>query len=264
MSLKRTISALSLIALTIVGAMIDWLFALLVVSLIAAGLYEFFTLVERKGVQVYKYFGVIMGVIIPLSIYFRFEPTKRWELLFMVSMLVIVFLLHFTRRENKGAVEGVSIAVFGILYIAWLFSFLIKIRHLPGGVNLLAALLMITKAGDIGAYLCGTLWGRHMLIARISPKKSVEGAVGGFIFSLLAALASRFFIPNFSYFHLLFVGALLGVLGQLGDLSESLIKRDCRSKDSGTVFPGMGGVLDIIDSLLFTTPAFYFYLTAIH
>ena len=265
MTSRRVVSSLFLIALCAVGILINWVFGALVIFFIAAGLYEFFTLVEKKGIQIYKYFGVIIGILIPLSVYFSvfrgFELTKKWELLFIVLLFVVIFLIQFTRRDNRGAVEGVSTLLFGILYIAWLFSFLIKIRGLPNGLGLIATLLLITKCGDIGAYLTGTKWGKHRLIKRISPKKSIEGSIGGIIFSALAAMASKLFIPGFSYAHLLVIGMFLGILGQLGDLSESLIKRDCQTKDSGAVVPGMGGILDIIDSLLFTAPAFYFYMS---
>ena len=126
----------------------------------------------------------------------------------------------------------------------------------------MAALLLITKLGDIGAYLIGSSFGKHPLIPRISPKKTIEGAFGGLLFSVLGALASRIFL-GFDYLHLILIGLGLGILGQLGDLSESLLKRDCGIKDSGSIFPGMGGVLDEIDSLLFAGPVFYFYLSAI-
>lgn len=261
MTAKRIISALCLIAVSIIGVLQDWAFAILVIFLTIFGLYEFFTLIERKGIKVYKYFGIAVGLFIPLSIYHRFELTRGWELLFIVLLLLVIFLLQFARQDNRGAVEGISALLFGILYVSWLFSFIIKVRYLPNGINLLAALLLITKSGDIGAYLVGTRFGRHPFIAWISPKKSIEGIIGGFIFSVLAGLASKALIPNLSYLHLAVIGLSLVVLGQLGDLSESLIKRDCQIKDSGVIFPGMGGVLDIIDSLLFTTPVFYFYMS---
>jgi phosphatidate cytidylyltransferase len=126
----------------------------------------------------------------------------------------------------------------------------------------LTTVLLITKLGDIGAYLVGIRFGKTPLIPHISPNKSVEGAVGGLIFSILGALASKIFL-NLSYLHMMILGLFLGILAQLGDLSESLIKRDCQVKDSGNLVPGMGGLLDIIDSLLFTGPAFYFYMSII-
>jgi phosphatidate cytidylyltransferase len=124
----------------------------------------------------------------------------------------------------------------------------------------LSTVLLITKLGDIGAYIVGMRFGKTPLIPRISPKKSVEGSIGGLLFSISGALVSKAFL-HFSYLHLISMGIFLGILGQLGDLSESLIKRDCEVKDSGNIFPGLGGVLDAIDSLLFTAPAFYFYIS---
>jgi len=251
-----------LISLICVVIFFDWLCALIVTLFIIGGLYEYFQMLEKKGIKIYKYFGIGMGAIIPLSIMFRFEPTKSWELLFIVLALVFLILMQFKRRDNQGVIVDISTTLFGILYVSWFFSFLIKIRYLPQGLGLLAGLLLITKLGDIGAYLVGSKWGKHLLIPRISPHKTVEGSLGGLAFNLLGAFASKSFLP-FSYGELFILAICFGVLGQLGDLSESLLKRDCQVKDSGSVFPGMGGVLDEIDSLLFTAPVFYFYLSAV-
>ncbi|MDP2939277.1 MAG: phosphatidate cytidylyltransferase [Candidatus Omnitrophota bacterium] len=263
---KRIITSSILIIVAILSVVNNWIFVIVVSALIILGLWEFFGLVEKKGIHIYKYFGVVIGAIIPLSIYFRFELTKNWELLFIVLALLFIFLLQFTRRETSDALSGISTTLFGVLYVAWFFSFLIKVKLLPFGSGLLAFILLVTKLGDIGAYLVGTKWGRRALIARISPKKSIEGAVGGLVFSILAAVASKPLLPNhtiFSYWRLVLVGAFFGVVGQLGDLSESLIKRDCQVKDTGRFLPGLGGVLDMMDSLLFTAPAFYFYMSSI-
>jgi len=266
MLIKRVYSAILMIGITLFTVFFQWFFGLVVILLIVGGLYEFFTLIEKKGIPIYKYFGIATGALIPISIFSRFELTKNWELLFIVALLTIIFLLQFTRRESSQAVVGISTTLFGILYVSWLFSFLIKIRFLENGIALLAFILLVTKTGDIGAYLVGSRWGRHPLIARISPGKSVEGAIGGLVFSIMAALASKLYLPSwpcFSYLNLIATGAFFGVLAQLGDLSESLIKRDCRVKDSGNLLPGLGGVLDMIDSILFTAPAFYFYMSAV-
>ena len=262
MLIKRIVSSTILIGIIAATIFIDWLFGLTVTIFIIAGLYEFFTMLEKKGISIYKYFGIGMGAIIPLSITFRFELTKNWELLFVVLALLFLILMQFRRRENSGVIVDISTTMFGILYISWFFSFLIKIRYLQGGIGLFLTVLVITKLGDIGAYFVGTFLGRRPLIPRISPKKSVEGAIGGLIFSVLGALAGKAFL-NLSYPHLIFLGIFLGVLAQLGDLSESLMKRDCQVKDSGSIFPGLGGVLDLIDSLLFTAPAFYFFMSTV-
>lgn len=262
MLVKRIISSLILIFLFALTLFIDWLCGLLITIFIIVGLYEFFTMLEKKGIRIYKYFGMGVGVIIPLSIIFRFELTKTWELFFVVLGLLFLILMQFRRRENSGVIVDISTTIFSILYISWFLSFLIKIRYLTDGIGLLAFTIIITKLGDIGAYLVGTRFGKTPLIPHISPKKSVEGAMGGLIFSILGALVSKVFL-NLSYPHLIFIGIFLGILGQLGDLSESLMKRDCLVKDSGNSIPGMGGVLDLIDSLLFTAPTFYFYMSII-
>ncbi|MGA2774528.1 MAG: phosphatidate cytidylyltransferase [Candidatus Omnitrophota bacterium] len=260
MLFKRIVSAIFLIGIIMGVIFVDWLCGLFVTLFIIIGLYEFFSMLEKKGVTTYKYVGIGMGIIIPLSIAFHFEPTKSWELLFIVLALLFLILMQFRRRANDGVIVDISTTLFGILYVSWFFSFLIKIRYLPGGLGILGALLLITKFGDIGAFLVGISVGKTPLIPRISPKKTVEGALGGMIFSIIAAIASKPML-HFSYIHLILLAIGLSILGQLGDLSESLIKRDCGIKDSGKLLPGMGGILDEIDSLLFTAPVFYFYMS---
>ncbi|MFA6357578.1 MAG: phosphatidate cytidylyltransferase [Candidatus Omnitrophota bacterium] len=259
MLIKRIISSFMLISIICSVIFFDWLCGLVVTIFIIGGLYEYFLMLEKKGIKIYKYFGIGMGAVIPLSIMLRFEPTKNWELLFIVLALFFLILMQFKRRDNSGVIVDISTTLFGILYVSWFFSFLIKIRYLHGGLGFLASLLLITKLGDIGAFLVGSRWGKHLLISRISPNKTVEGALGSLVFSIFGALACKSFLP-FNNAQLLLIAICLNILGQLGDLSESLLKRDCQVKDSGRIFPGMGGVLDEIDSLLFTAPVFYFIL----
>jgi phosphatidate cytidylyltransferase len=260
---RRILTATLLGFFSISTLFVEWLYVATVLVLISLGLYEFFTLIEKKGISMYKYFGMVFGIVIPLSIYLRFELTRGWELLFIALMLIILFILQFSRRESTNAIIGISTTMFGILYISWFFSFMIKIKLLPFGTSLVGCLLLATKGADIGAFLVGMRWGKHTLIPRISPKKTLEGTCGGILFSVLGALASKSFLPDwpvFSWLNMIVIGFSLGILGLLGDLSESLIKRDCAAKDSNKIFPGMGGVLDVIDSLLFTAPVFYFYM----
>jgi phosphatidate cytidylyltransferase len=262
MLIKRIFSASILIVIIIATILNKWMFNVAVILFIVIGLYEFFTMLEKKGIRIYKYFGIGIGTIIPLSILFRFELTKKWELLFIVLTLLFLIVMQFKRRQNSGVILDISTTLFGILYISWFFSFLIKIRYLPDGVGLLVSVLLITKLGDIGAFVIGVPFGKTPLMPRVSPNKSVEGAIGGLLFSVLGALISQVFL-KFEYLHLVMLGIFLGVIGQLGDLSESLLKRDCQVKDSGNLIPGMGGILDEIDSLLFTAPVFYFYMASI-
>ncbi len=263
----RVISSSILIAFVIFTIFVfpNWFFCFVLTSIIALALYEFYSLVERKGIPIFKYVGILIGITFPISIYRSFEPTKGWELVFIIAVVLLVFVLQFTRRESNQAIVGVSTTIFGILYISWAFSFLMKLKlisdaTLPSGSLLIAFLLLVTKSGDIGAYFIGTYFGKHSLIPRISPKKSIEGAMGGFIFSLVFAISSKYYLPMVPITHLVILGCLLGILAQVGDLSESLIKRDCQVKDSGNLIPGLGGILDLIDSILFTAPTLYFYV----
>ncbi|MFH0828149.1 MAG: phosphatidate cytidylyltransferase [Candidatus Omnitrophota bacterium] len=256
---KRIISSFLLIGMVVASVLNIWVFNFSMMLITVLGLYEFFTMLERKGISIYKYVGIGMGMVIPLSIMFHFELTKKWELFCIVLLLLFLTIMQFKRRQSQGAIIGISTTLFGILYVSWFLSFIIKIRQLDNGAGFFASLLIITKLGDIGAYLIGSRFGKTPFIPRISPKKSVEGAIGGFVFSILGAVVCKSLLP-FSYPDLILIGVFLGILSQMGDFSESLMKRDSQVKDSSAIFPGMGGVLDVVDSLLFTAPVFYFYI----
>ena len=260
-----------MMALTAVAIIYDGVFIAVIVFLTAGGLYEFFYMIKKKGIPIYSYVGILIGVLIPISIYSRFELTKNWELLFIVLTFLTILLLQFVRGDNSNATVGISTTLFSVLYIPWFFSFLIKIRLLlpsieGAGIKLLAFLIVVTKSGDIGALLIGSKFGKHPLLPRVSPNKSVEGCLGSLAFSIAFAVLLKSFLPeilHFTTFQVALMGAFFGSVGQLGDLSESLIKRDCNVKDSGKLLPGMGGVLDVIDSLLFSAPAFYLYMSSV-
>jgi len=265
----RVLSSFLTIAVTAAAIFIDWLFLIVILALTIGGLYEFFYMIKKKGIPIYSYVGIFIGVLIPVSIYSGFELTKNWELLFIVMAFLLLLFIQFRRKDNSNAIVGISTTMFGVFYVSWLFSFLIKIRSLlPGqeGVHLLAFILLVTKSGDIGALLVGSRFGRHALLPRVSPNKSVEGSVGSFLFSMITALSFSFLLPSggsFPFWQVALMGAFFGGMGQLGDFSESLMKRDCNVKDSGKLLPGMGGVLDVIDSLLFSAPSFYLYMSSV-
>ena len=269
MSKDRFFSSAIMITLTVGAIVNEVMFIVVLLALTIGGLYEFFYLIKKKGIPIYSYTGILIGVMIPLSIYFGFAPTKTWELLFIVLLLFSIFILQFVRNDNENAIVGISTTLFGILYVSWLFSFLIKIRFLlpePSGIKLVAFILLITKSGDIGALLIGSKYGRHPLLPRVSPNKTIEGSLGSFAFSALAAVLGASLLPEefgFSLFHIAMIGVMFGGIGQVGDLSESLIKRDLNVKDSGKLLPALGGVLDAIDSVLFSAPVFYFYISTV-
>ncbi len=262
--IQRVVTSTLLIALTayiLFYGGVFW-FSVEVFVFIALALYEFFTLLRHAKFHVYRLFGVAMGLIIPFVVFMEQGPTQAGgEILFLILGCLFLFLLQFSRANTNEALVGISLTLFGILYVSWFLSFLIKMRFLEQGVYWIAYLLVVTKAGDIGAFCIGTPFGRHPLIAHISPKKSVEGFVGALAASMLASvLFNQALSLGFGPVHALVLGLLIGVIGQIGDLSESLMKRSCAAKDSGALLPGMGGVLDAVDSILFTTPIFYFHL----
>jgi len=264
----RFVSGSVAIFVVLLAFLNQWVFIATVCGITIGGLYEFFYMIKKKDIPIYSYTGILIGLLIPLSIFFRFELTRNWELLFIVCAFLLILMLQFNRQDNRNAILGLSTTLFGVLYVSWFFSFLVKTRLLlpdMEGAKLVAFIVLVTKAGDIGALFIGTWMGRNPLLPKVSPNKSIEGTLGGILFSSLVAIACQSWLPPWPQFTPFFVGlmgAFFGCLGQLGDLSESLIKRDCEVKDSGSLLPGIGGILDVIDSLLFSVPAFYLYMSS--
>ena len=162
--------------------------------------------------------------------------------------------------------------IFGLLYVLWLFNFITKIVYVlpraPDGAVTgqfyVLYLVAITKFSDMGAYLTGSVFGKHMMVPHISPKKTWEGFAGALFFSLLASWGMFKLMPGhlsaLNWTHATILGLLLGFAAVIGDLAESIVKRSTGVKDSGNFLPGIGGALDLIDSLLFTAPLLFFYL----
>lgn len=264
MLIKRVLSSTVIILSVILGISFKPVVLLVVLSLILLGLWEFFTMIEKKGVSLFKYFGLLLGALIPISYYFQLVVTPQIQLLLMLLGLFMLFVLELTRKETQQVVLSISATVFGVFYIAWCFSFIVKIRNLDNGLFLLGFLILVTKAQDMGAYFLGKKFGKRPFLAHVSPNKTLEGALGGILASIVFAIVSGMFLtPDLLLVHRFFLGVILGIVSQLGDLFESLIKRDTGVKDSGTIIPGMGGVLDVIDSLIFAIPVFYFYVTMV-
>lgn len=261
----RTIASILLMAfvLAVIYLFPTWLFCVVIVLFVVLCQFEFFQLVQKRGIFVYKYFGTIVGGLVPIVIFIAkgHPELKDLEPLLIVLACLFAFTLQFIRRdEAHDHFVSMAITLFSLFYIAWFFSFIINLRCLDNGANLVFFLIIVTKSADIGAYLLGSRFGKTELIPRISPKKTKEGTLGGILVSLIVSLIFGSFLTDFSFLHLFVLGLLLATLGQVGDLAESLIKRDCNAKDSGTLLAGIGGVFDLIDSLLFTAPVFYFYV----
>lgn len=262
MFIKRIVSSilLSIFVLLIILFAPDIIFGLVVSGFIFVGLLEFYRLAQQhNNIHIFKYFFCLAGLIFPIILTFRLITFKEWPLLYFIFILLCLFLLEFTKRDDSHAATNIGMSLFGIMYISVTLSFLIPIKYLENGSSYIILLILLVKANDIGAYVVGKKFGKVHLIPRISPKKSIEGATGGLLFSIIVALIASLFV-NIPLLHLFFIGIILGIFAQVGDLSESLIKRYFKVKDSGNFIPGFGGILDLLDSLIFAIPLFYFYL----
>lgn len=233
----------------------NWFFFLMVEAFSLCALYEFYQMAEKKGIFINKVLGLVFGALLPLSFYFQGE-----SVIILVTILCL-FMFNFHRRLKTNSLISTSVTLFGIFYVAWLFSFFTKVKHLEHGTEWVAYIILVTKLGDVAAYFVGRQVGKHPLIPHISPNKTMEGCAANFLTCIGASLISASYLHGVSWMHLLILGSILGVLSQFGDLAESLIKRDVGVKDSGSI-PGLGGVLDILDSILFTVPFTHYYLTA--
>lgn len=257
--------------------------ALLCCLISTLALWEFYDMLEKAGNPCSKILGIFGGLVLSMGTWWlsykktdaAHDFTATFQVLLLVGMVLVMFLRQLTDKNNPKNISTMANTLLGIIYIPWLFSFFPMIKYLyadlqvggrsPGAL-LCFYLVVVTKFCDIGAYLTGRAFGRHKMIPRISPNKTWEGLIGGFVIALIASVTAfgyiqdRIQIVGLDYRDALFLGVLLGVLGAVGDLSESLLKRETHVKDSGEVLPGIGGALDLIDSLLFTAPVLYAYL----
>lgn len=224
------------------------------------GLFELYHLLEAKGLRPIKGWGILAGLGLSFLL-FRGDGLRNLAL--ALSLVVIgTMVLLALRGDIGGAILGGASTLFGVLYLGILLSFPALLRGMPEGQTYIFYLFLVTWAGDTGAFYTGTLWGRHKLFPAISPRKSVEGSLGGLASSLLASLLAKgWFWPALSPRYCIVLGLSLGVMGQVGDLAESLLKRSLAVKDSGSLIPGHGGILDRLDSLLFTAPTMFSYVT---
>jgi phosphatidate cytidylyltransferase len=195
------------------------------------------------------------------------EPWRAVLYTFAAVVLAAFLLEMATFREPGQSVVRIALAVWTVAYLGLLPSFLAQLRWWPGdpdrrGAAALALTIFVPKFCDVGAYFTGRLLGRHRMSPVLSPKKTWEGLAGGLALSVLTAWALNRFLPTLPLSDLSAAGfgLAVGVAGVLGDLAESLVKRDCRQKDASQALPGYGGVLDVLDSILFAAPVAYWWL----
>ncbi len=237
----------------------------------ARAVWEFYVICEAKGLRTYKVWGVIGTLALVSGSWFFYRQPQRLQLSYDFDVLILlvfalgVFIRQFPQKTNPQGIETMAVTLFGLIYVAWSGNFITRINFAsPHGRYFIMLLVVVTKFTDIGAYIVGSIIGRHKIIPRISPKKTWEGTMGGIIFAIGGAFLCRWVMPDemaqLTNVHAVVIGLLLGVAAVIGDLAESLIKREAGVKDSSTILPGHGGCLDMIDSLLFTAPLLYVYM----
>jgi phosphatidate cytidylyltransferase len=256
----------------------DYVLLLILGVLAAVGLAEFYGLVEKEGMVCFKRWGILGGVLLIAGTFAKFQgwlgmtnsPARvnDFEGIFLILFVLGLCLLQFLSRSNTKGILAISTTLFGLMYVPWLLNFLQKIYFFPGiddqGKLYVLYFILVTKFSDTGAYAVGSLIGKHKMIPRVSPGKTWEGFGGAIVVSsgasLLFAHLAGSHLPGMNWAHAIALGVVLSTAAVVGDLIESIFKREAGVKDSGAFFPGIGGILDLLDSLLFNAPLMYLYL----
>src|SRR5882724_8135025 len=280
--LRRLISSVILWTIVLIGLfssnqlISNFLFLLIIVVLAVTGLAEFYGLVDKRDLVCFKGWGILGGLLLVVGTFLNLtgkvgtsgSPARvnDFETGFLILFVLGLCLRQFFSRSNTAGILAISTTLFGLMYVPWLLNFLQKINFFPGvdGRYYLIYFVVITKFSDTGAYSVGSLIGRHKMIPRISPGKTWEGFGGALLVSTAASLLFVHFagdkMPAMNWKHAVVLGVVLSITAVIGDLIESLFKREAGVKDSGAFFPGIGGILDLLDSLLFNAPIMYLYL----
>jgi len=260
----------------------DYVFLAIMMIIAGLGLREFYDLVGKRGLVCFRRWGIFGGLLLMVSTFVyisgvRGMPTAPAKANDFETSIIIVFVLglcvrQFVSKNNTAGLLAISTTLFGLMYVPWLLNFIQKINFFPHveGRYYVLYFIVVTKFSDMGAYCVGSLIGKHKMIPRISPNKTWEGFGGAILFSTVGSvvfaslakghLATSLHAQGMPWHHAVTLGVLLSVAAVVGDLMESLFKREAGVKDSGRFFPGIGGILDLMDSLLFNAPLMYLYL----
>ncbi len=241
-----------------------YLFLLFALFIGLAGFYEFDGMLKKKNIKVNLTIGYLAVAALILNQYFKFVQFEF--LLIVIVLLLLVFELF---RNNGSASANLGGSLLGVFYIGLFASAIVGIReayvdsifpYSSGGLIIIAVFASIWLC-DSAAFFIGSAFGKHKLFPRVSPNKSWEGAIAGFFFAIAGLVAAHFIAVDFICIgQSMTIGMIVGIFGQMGDLVESLIKRDAGVKDSSSLIPGHGGILDRFDSFLFSAPFIYLFM----
>lgn len=259
----------------------DYVFGATMVFLAVTGLIEFYGLAAKRNLFCFRNWGMVGGVLLMAGTFLNLtgvlgrqdSPARvnDFETTFLILFVLGLCLRQFFSKSNTAGMLAISTTLFGLMYVPWLLNFIQKIQFFSfpepfAGTGKIYVLyfILVTKFSDTGAYAVGSLIGRHKMIPRISPGKTWEGFGGAILVSTGASVLFAHLFRDQMYgmttLHAIVIGVILSVSAVVGDLIESIFKREAGVKDSGKLFPGIGGILDLLDSLLFNAPIMYLYL----
>ncbi len=254
----------------------DYVFVLIMVLLAGFGMAEFYGLVEKRDFYCFPKWGITAGLLLMIFTFLHVSgrlgihdtPARvnDFETSFLIVFVLGLCVRQFVSKTSTSGILAISTTLFGLMYVPWLLNFIQKINFFHGiqGNFYVLYFILVTKFSDLGAYCVGSLIGKHKMIPRISPGKTWEGFGGAIVVSTLVSLVFAHFaqdkLAGMTPFHAVILGVLLSSSAVIGDLIESIFKREAGVKDSGKLFPGIGGILDLLDSLLFNAPLMYLYL----
>jgi phosphatidate cytidylyltransferase len=264
--MKRILTALLLVPvlIAIIGYAPPPYFLGLVALTTVLALEEFFSMATKSGLAVNRLWGHAIALVLLASLYV--SPGNVLPCFLILTGSALLLLALGVKQNNlQDTLAGASATVLGLVYVPVTLGLMVALQRTAtswgAGNRWIFFLLLVVWFGDTGAYYVGRFWGRHPLVPSVSPKKTVEGALGGFLGNVLAALLGKqIFLPHAPTADLLLLSILLGAVSQIGDLSESAIKRGAGVKDSSNLLPGHGGMLDRIDGVLFAAPVMFGYL----
>jgi phosphatidate cytidylyltransferase len=237
-----------------------WHFLLMVLSFITVGIIEYNDLFKLKGRVPNIYVAIFGSLIIPILMFF-YSPTI--SLYIFITIFIVALVWGILRGHVGGYIVSTSATLNGVLYVGFLLGHLILIRKMVCGEWIIILLFLSVWGLDVVSYLFGSMFGRRILVPAISPKKSFEGALSGFIAGTLIFTIGTIYLPGIdvkSIYLKIVIGMVVSIVAILGDLVESAMKRDAGVKDSGNILPGHGGILDRFDSMIFAAPTLYYLL----